>query len=145
MIPLSCVVATTITFLGTTTLPVAKADAGPPGPGYEEVLEALKTGLNVEILTNPAHCIDIRSGKASRFAPAGLEISEFLITAHRGVSFSYAHETLDADGGISFEDVRYNLGLDDKVSVTVRVRTHSGVAQESRMSCRIPDGAHFVW
>lgn len=68
-----------------------------------------------------------------------------MVVPDKGVFFSDVHQTLDGTGQPVTEYIRYILGMDGRLSLTVTRQTIDGMIKRDPLICQIPAGARFVW
>jgi hypothetical protein len=114
-------------------------------PTYQDVLDALQSGKVVKVLTDLERCVAPESGKAGPRIQGGLQINAFIVVPEKGIFFSDLHQTLDVSGQPLTEYIRYNLGMDGNLTLTVTRQTAAGLVKQDPLVCRLTAGARFVW
>ena len=125
----------------------AKAEVTLRSESYTRVLDALTSGMSVEVTTNFTQCAAAGTGVGGPTITGGFHILDFLVPENKYIAFSNVHDTLGSDKERLTEYIRYRVMPDGKVSIrTDTLRARDGkVLKQSEYLCALDKSVVFHW
>ena len=100
----------------------AKAEVTLRSESYTRVLDALTSGMSVEVTTNFTQCAAAGTGAGGPTITDGFHIRDFLVPENKYIAFSDVHGTLGPDKERVTEYIRYRVMPDGTVSIRSATR-----------------------